>query len=677
MTYKIKTVDVWDTLLRRDCHPECIKLATAAHVFFELFGHFKPLYPSHWDIYQARVDTEARLARVAREANKDEEYEIIHVLREWLETILASPFDDSLPQRFAEYELSVEVRRTFQDPDIETFLKQHAAERTIFLSDFYMSSEMLKRLLGQKGLSHLFEDGVSSCDVGLNKRSGTLFKHVHDVYGIAPHEHVHVGDHPWSDVESPTQLGVTGISFVPEKSHAARKERESLFASREALFQHLRQLSTQAVASSTRTLQKTEAAAFGFGVEAAPLFLGFVLWIAEQAVTQRLDRVFFLTREGEFFRRIYKIVFPNQELFGHQLPAHTELEVSRLSTFVASMQEVSNDEFNRIWRLNRSQKVSGLFSTLGLEHADFAELLSVLGLAPSDVIERPDESEPLSKLIRSPAFTAAVNEKILQQRELLNEYLTDKGISQNNKVGLVDIGWRGTIQDNLARVKPATHFHGIYLGLRKILNPQASNVSKCAYGADERGDADTGKLFEAFAVLEMLCTSNKGSTERYVRSHDKVTAHRNVSAEENSSYTEFSGHFQEGVALAAQIWAPYLERYVVGSAELRASAVHIWEKLSVNPDANLAKIFIHTPQHDVFGFGDIFQKNQAPALSTIFLSPFSSAARRQVMDYIRRVQWTSGVKHLNGIGPVHKTVLIALFTAANAVKRYRMKSRRR
>ncbi|QHD02570.1 hydrolase [Pseudomonas sp. S04] len=677
MIYKIKTVDVWDTLLRRDCHPECIKLATAAHVYFELLGHFKPPYTGYWDIYRARVETEARLAREAREANKDEEYEIVHVLKEWLKTILLSSSDESLPQRFADYELSVEVRHTFQDPDIEEFLKLHSAERTIFLSDFYMSSDMLKHLLEQKGLSHLFEDGVSSCDVGLNKRSGTLFKHVHEVFGITPHEHVHVGDHPWSDVESPAQLGVTGISFVPEKSHADRKERESLFVSREALFQHLRQLSIQAMAPSILARQKTESTAFRFGVEAAPLFVGFALWIAEQAIAQRLDQVFFLTREGEFFRRIYEIIFPDQTLFGHQLPAYAELEVSRLSTFVASMEDISKDEFNRIWRLNRSQKVSGLFSTLGLEYSNFSNLLSEVGLKATDVIERPEANESLSKLIRAPEFTAAVNEKILEQRELLNEYLTEKGISQSDKVGLVDIGWRGTIQDNLARIKPATHFHGMYLGLRKMLNPQTSNVSKCAYGADERVDADTGQLFEAFAVLEMLCTSNLGSAEKYVRSQGKVTAHRNVCAEENSSHSEFSVHFQEGVALAAQVWGPYLERYVVGAAELHASAVHVWKKLSVNPNPDLAKIFIQTPQHDVFGFGDIFQKNQAPALSTIFLSPFSGTARRQVMDYIRRVQWTSGIKHLNGIGPVHKAVLIALFTLANAVKRYRMKSRKR
>ena len=618
MIYKIKTVDVWDTLLRRDCHPECIKLATAAHVYFELLGHFKPPYTGYWDIYRARIETEARLAREAREANKDEEYEIVHVLKEWLKTILLSSSDESLPQRFADYELSVEVRHTFQDPDIEEFLKLHSAERTIFLSDFYMSSDMLKHLLEQKGLSHLFEDGVSSCDVGLNKRSGTLFKHVHEVFGISPHEHVHVGDHPWSDVESPAQLGVTGISFVPEKSHADRKERESLFVSREALFQHLRQLSIQAMAPSILARQKTESTAFRFGVEAAPLFVGFALWIAEQAIAQRLDQVFFLTREGEFFRRIYEIIFPDQTLFGHQLPAYAELEVSRLSTFVASMEDISKDEFNRIWRLNRSQKVSGLFSTLGLEYSNFSNLLSEVGLKATDVIERPEANESLSKLIRAPEFTAAVNEKILEQRELLNEYLTEKGISQSDKVGLVDIGWRGTIQDNLARIKPATHFHGMYLGLRKMLNPQTSNVSKCAYGADERVDADTGQLFEAFAVLEMLCTSNLGSAEKYVRSQGKVTAHRNVCAEENSSHSEFSVHFQEGVALAAQVWGPYLERYVVGAAELHASAVHVWKKLSVNPNPDLAKIFIQTPQHDVFGFGDIFQKNQAPALSTIF-----------------------------------------------------------
>lgn len=676
MRYKIRTVDVWDTLLRRDCHPECIKLATAAHVFFELQGSFKHEYPGYWEIYQARVVTEANIARMAREAGNDEEYEIVEVLKHWLERILKVPFDDDLPRRFAEYELSVEVRRTFRDPDIATFLQQYSAEKTIFLSDFYMTSHMLKQLLEQKGLGDLFEDGLSSCDVGLNKRSGTLFKYVHKVYGISPADHVHIGDHPWSDVESPTLLGVKGVSFVPEHSHEARKQRESLFVSREALFQHLREASTKASSESLEGLTLSEAAAFRFGVEAAPLFIGFALWIAEQTIKLRLDRVFFLTREGEFFRRIYEILFPQGHFFGHVLPPHDELEVSRLATFVASMEAVNKNEFNRIWSLNRSQKVSALFSTLGLECGDFSEILSEVGLRASDVIDKPDESEALSRLIDAPLFIAAVQGKISEQRPLLSEYLKNKGLTHNEKIGVVDIGWRGTIQDNLARLEPSTHSHGMYLGLRKTINPQAQNVSKGAYGADELMDTDTGELFEAFAVLEMLCTSNKGSAEKYSRTQGKVIAHRNVSGEENKSYEAFSLHFQNGVALASNIWGPYLERYVVSSGELRTSAVHVWKQLSLNPDVDLAKIFIDTPQHDVFGFGDIFQKNQAPKLSTIFFSPFSAKARRQVIDYIRRVQWTSGVRQLQGVGILHKTVLVMLFTLANAVKRYRMKVRK-
>lgn len=677
MMYKLKTVDVWDTLLRRDCHPECIKLATAAHVHFALQGCFKPNYQSLRAIYQARVDTEMQLAHAARDLGKDEEYEIVNVLGHWLSTILTEEYDTALPARFAEFELAVEVARTSPDPDIEAFLARYPAERTMFLSDFYMSASMLQRLLESNGLGHLIKEGISSCDVGLNKRSGALFKYVHETMGITPDEQVHIGDNAWSDVESPAQIGVLGVSFVPDHSHNARLQRESLFSSRSDLFQHLRTLQNQVIDSHLGTRGDKEAAAFRLGVEAAPLFIGQGLWIAEQAITQRLDKIFFLTREGEFFRRVYEELFPRLEIYGHPLPPHDDLEVSRLSTFVASMEHVTPQEFERIWSLNRSQKVAGLFSTLGLQSSEYSTLLSELGLQLNDVIENPEANEKLARLIAAPAFNNAIKKKIQQQRELLSEYLVNKGVVGSDKIGVVDIGWRGTIQDNLARTLPTSHIHGMYLGLRKVINPQSANVTKSAYGANELTDSDTGHLFEAFSVLEMLCTSDQGSVEQYVRPEDHVIAQRNVSLEENSSYDQFSRHFQDGVVLSAKIWGPYLERYVVFAEELRESALSVWKKLSISPNADLAKLFIETPQHDVFGFGEIFQKNRAPSLSTILLSPFAKNSRREVIDYIRRVQWTSAVKQLQDIGPIHRSLLVGLFMTANAIKRYRMKSRRR
>ncbi len=674
--YKIRTIDVWDTLLRRDCHPECVKLATALHVFLGQDVNFRQPYQDHWAIYQVRIDVECRLAEAARDAGHDDEYEIVNVMRCWLEAILTESFDEHLPERLADYELTVESHRSFKDPDIEDFLKQYPAEMTIFLSDFYMTSARLKCLLEHKGLNRLVLDGVSSCDVGVNKRSGALFKYVHETYGVDPHEHVHIGDNVWSDVQSPKQLGVEGISYVPDQSHSARLERESLFASREILFQSMRKRSADALEARAHTMGATEAVAFRLGVEAAPLFIGFSLCIAEQAISQRLDRLYFLTREGEFFRRIFENIFPKHELVGHRLPEHADLEVSRLSTFAASMNEISVDELNRIWRLYRSQKINGLFATLGLQCVDFIKLLDEIGLQPTDVIDRPESNEALARLLRTPVFCDAVKESIEKQRNLLNEYLIDKGLGTNEKIGVIDIGWRGTIQDNLALILPETSIHGMYLGLRSFINPQPSNVTKCAYVADESMDVDTGRLFEAFAVLEMLCSSSKGSVEKYERVNGTVIPCRNSLDDEECSYKEFTMHFQDGVAMAAEIWAPYLERYVVTSAELREYAIHIWEKLSLTPDPDIAKHFMKTPQHDIFGFGDVFRKNQVPSLLTIFLIPFHRGSRLEVIEFVRRVQWTSGIKHLKDVRPLHKGVLIALFTAANAAKRYRMKARR-
>lgn len=677
MIYKLKTVDVWDTLLRRDCHPECIKLSTAAHVSLLLDGKFKPGYQTAWEIYLARVDAEMRLAHSARDLGKDEEYEIVDVLGHWLSTILSERYDSALPKLLSEYELAVEIARTSADPDIEAFLADYPSEKTIFLSDFYMSASMLERLLESNRLNHLISSGISSCDVGLNKRSGALFKHLHQTLNIQPHEHVHIGDNAWSDVESPARHGVLGISFVPEHSHNARLQNESLFSSRSVLFQYLRVLQDEALQSRLGAITDKSTTAFRMGVEAAPLFMGQGLWIAEQAIAKKLEKLYFFTREGEFFRQVYEHLFPKLEIHGHVLPPHCDLEVSRLSTFVASMNDVAPQEFERIWRLNRSQKVSGLFSTLGLQHSDFSDILETVGLLSDEVIENPETDERLALLIGSPAFRAAVMEKIQSQKELLKEYLAQKGIAGNEKIGVVDIGWRGTIQDNLARIIPESHIHGMYLGLRRFINSQPDNVTKSAYAADELLDIDTGHLFEVFGVLEMLCNSDKGSVECYVKDTVGVVARRSVSVEENTSYEQFSKHFQDGVIFATQIWGPYLERYVVSAGEMRELARTIWGKLSTDPDADLAKIFIETPQHDFFGFGEIFEKNRVPSLPVIFLSPFVKGARREVIDYIRRVQWTSAVKQLKGIGFIHRAVLVFLFTAANAYRRYRMKSRNR
>lgn len=361
--YKIRTIDVWDTLLRRDCHPECIKLATAHHLLFGWRDQIKPDFRDGWVLYRARLEAERTLAVQAKAGGKDDEYEITEVLAQWFAAIFADTVPPDLPNRLAEFELSVEIDRSFADSDIVEFLRSHEAEKTIFLSDFYMSGEMLRRLLSAKGLNTLVTEGMSSCDVGLNKRSGQIFRHVHSIHAISPQSictsattngpmcrhRVRSACMPYITCPNRRMPNAwrVNVCFLPEKYCL------SIFV------------------ESAWLLPKTRAKVFlqnrpqlSLGVQAAPLFIGFALWIAEQAVLHKLDRLYFFTREGEFFHKVFSTLFPQGRLFGHDLPPADILEVSRLSTFAPSMRDASIQEMSRIWSLFKVQSVSGLFTTL-------------------------------------------------------------------------------------------------------------------------------------------------------------------------------------------------------------------------------------------------------------------------------------------------------------------------
>lgn len=675
--YKLRTVDVWDTLLRRDCHPECIKLSTALHIHLRFYPELANRYRDHWEIYRCRLDIESSLGKAARARGEDDEYAIDKVAAAWLSQILnreprRAEIDDIL-----EYELQTEIARSFPDEDIVRFLKRHQAEKTIFLSDFYMTGTMLQRLLHSKGLSELVSDGLSSCDIGKNKRSGNLFQHVHAAYDIHPTEHFHVGDNLHSDVAAPRNLGISAEHFLPEKAHEKRLAREMLFTSRNALFDHVRQETLLASNETIHGLSEEQAIAFRLGLDAAPLFIGFAMYVAEQALLTKQQEICFLTREGEFFHQVYTALHDKGTYFGHALPRSSVLEVSRLSTFAASMETISVAELQRIWRLYRTQKVGGLFATLGLKWEDFAALLATITLSPEDVIEQPESDTRLAQLLSAPQFQAAASATIQSKKQLLKDYVAAKGVVTRGSVGLVDIGWRGTIQDNIALVFPDTEFQGCYLGLRPMVNPQPRNVIKHAYCVDERSDANAANYFEAFAALEMLCGSPNGSVEGYERKGGSIVASRNVSEQENRSYFGFTKFFQQGVLAAVDVWQPYAERYAMSSGDLRETALHIWKRLANTPPESMVDAFVNAPQHDVFGFGDFYHRNNVPSLQTIAAGVIKRRARREVIEFVQRVQWTSAIRGMKGIGRAHRSVLTLVFMAAHVVKKVRRRAHMR
>ncbi|MCK6393454.1 hydrolase [Zoogloea sp.] len=675
--YKLKTLDVWDTLLRRKCHPDFIKLTAARHLQLRFNAHLTQGFADHWAIFRERCQIEGELARAAAKAGTDDEYSLHHVLEHLVQRVVSAPGIDAarVADELAAAELAIEKANTFPDPQCREVIGQYPAERTLFLSDFYMPAGMLNELLQHHGLDDIAADGISSCDIRLNKRSGQLFRHVHEAFALAPEHHVHIGDNAHSDVSIPGAIGIRSVHYLPEQAHAERELRESLFADRASLFGHLERIVSENRDAALEGREGDARAAFQLGTQAAPLWVGFCLSVAEQAVIHQFDRLFFFTREGEFFIQVFNRLFPHDSIAGLPLPPRDTLEVSRLATFCASLREVSTAELMRMWNLYSTQSMFALARSLGLEPAALEGLCSRHGLPVGEEVVYPWQDARIQALFADPDFQRLVGDKSMADAESLLAYIEQKGLAPSDtRIGIVDIGWRGTIQDNLAHVLPEKTFFGHYLGLARVLNEQPANARKYAFGPDLNLTPEASNLLDAVAPLEMLSNSPHGSVEGYrPLPSGRIEARRLVDEEENSVFHHYVSHFQAGVLHAAQAWSEYLDNHAVSSAELRPQALAIWNALVTRTPEEMLAAYSALSHNEVFGVGQFVDQSAVPSMGVVLRSPFVRRDRHSLIQYIRQSQWAASLKKRTDLNPVHRALLHTAVSAGKVYKYVRVR----
>ncbi len=171
------------------------------------------------------------------------------------------------------------------------------------------------------------------------------------------------------------------------------------------------------------------------------------------------------------------------------LPAAVHLEVSRRSTFGASINRVYEDCSARLWRQYPAQSLRGFLLSLGLDPSAFEPTATRMGLPVDGVIDGIQEDLRFREFLEIPAVASAMQEALAGQRDLLNGYLEGRGFSKESPI-VVDIGWRGTIQDNLCYLRPDTIISGVYLGLFPYLHQQPVNARKRAVVFDGNHSED-------------------------------------------------------------------------------------------------------------------------------------------------------------------------------------------
>lgn len=650
--------------------PDFSKLTSARALSMSHGAELATPFKDHWAIFRERCTIEGELANATR--GSDGEYELQDVLARLLERVLI-PMDNmdllALAEGLAKLELQFELRHTYSDPTISAFSRDFPAEQTLFLSD----AERIQRLLQHHALDGLVEDGISSCDVDVNKHSGKLFHHVHARFGIPPGEHVHIGDNPHADVEVPQRLRIRAVHFQPEAEHNKRQARAAYLHDRLAMYRQLAEEVRRDAGDEAEGLQGEARSAYLLGIRAAPLLIGFILHIAERALLDGVDRLFFFTREGELFIRVWRAVFPDNRLAGLELPPVDLLEVSRIATFCASLREISTSEMMRLWNLYSTQSIFSLLKTLGLEPEDYAEVCQAHGLKLKEDLVYPWQDARVQTLFQDPRFASPIQAKVDDDRSRLLAYLDQHGWrSDVARVGIVDIGWRGTIQDNLAYLLPDCLISGYYLGLQRFLNPQPKNCSKSALGPDANQPTDYLNLLDAVSLIEMLCNSPNGSVTGYSRAENgRMSADRLVDEGENAVHHAFVTHFQKGALFASRLWADFVDSHVIVSGELREPGCAIWHEMVTKTHQDLAQAYASLSHNEVFGMGGFVDKRAVPSLWQLFHGAFSRRVRQEVILYIRQTQWVAGIWGRKDLGLIHRMLLMGMLLLGRGYKNLR------
>ncbi|CAN5706481.1 hypothetical protein BH18ACT2_BH18ACT2_11890 [soil metagenome] len=206
-----------------------------------------------------------------------------------------------------------------------------------------------------------------------------------------------------------------------------------------------------------------------------PPFTIFVHEVAERAVADGVDALFFLSRDGFVFRRIYELLTAPGSPH-RKLPARY-LCLSRLPVLRALLEHgltLKAVLSARNHLVDRARTVENTLVSLGLDAAMVAGLASRHGVDPAATFyDGTLHHPPLLNLLADPELDVESRRVGHAAAEQVRRYLRQEGMLGAGTAGLVDVGWGATIQDQLAdaiaALSPRPRLIGYYFGANESL----------------------------------------------------------------------------------------------------------------------------------------------------------------------------------------------------------------
>lgn len=624
-------VDYFDTMVRRTVSPEDVKRLASGRLARRLGAEVPADLP-----YRCRAELERWTAERAVARGQDPDVRVDEaflalwsgMLRRHLGGRIADWTDETFMERALEAELEVELQ--VQRVDAEVAVRVRAAREAglavHLVSDFYLPARHVRQMLHHHRLEDLFDTVQISCDHGRTKASGRLFPRICGQLGVEARHVLMLGDNRHSDVERAREAGLAAV-WIDRTREAGRWGRTPDLA---------------------ELLAPLPPASSPFR-ELAHVLLFFVVRLDEALQREGAREALFLSREGWLLSRLFAIWQDAQQRHGPSRIASRYLHVSRRSTLLAACGPLDAEHFPTLFRQYREMSAVQFLLNLGCTHEQARALLAGLDLDPDRVEADFPTSPAMACLQRAPAVRSWYEAARQEARTLLRELVGYPEASEgSHAIHLVDVGWKGTIQDQLMRAMPAeTTCHGHYLGLTALgeTSPR-SRKSGLVFHLEPEVSPAAPVFTDNLPLFEMLLGAPHGSVQGYARAGDgSVRPILEDLPSELELYRRVVGPVQEQILRDVEHLAARWARYPGSLDVLMPGVARQFARMALLPTEAERALFQGLHHYENFGR---FDTSTFAGGASVFKGLWRLVTQRR--RFLRGGWWPVLTLHQHGLG---------------------------
>lgn len=407
--YDVISFDVFDTLILRPF--------SSPRVLFSIMEERLGIYK----FAKIRVDSEDEVRKINQEKYGHDNTTLYEIYD------LISKKTNLDAENTANLEYELELNYCCENPYLKKVFSIciENNKKIVVCTDMYLSKEQINRILEKNGY-YSFDEIFVSSELNKSKKKGDIFDQLK--YKYKGEKIIHVGDNYISDIENAQKAGIETYYFK-NANHIGNKNRVngmSYITGR--VYSGL--INNYLYCGNEKYDDEYKLGYIYGGI----YVLGFVQWVNQFAINYNIDKILFLSRDGDVYSKMY-----------NKLPGHKPWKYFYWSRLAGAKITASENYYEfcqrMIWHKARGPydiKIKHFLNYFDIEY--LIDSLDQYDLSKDDALTKKVASR-IEKLFydHKAEILESFNSDIIATIECVKE-----AVGNSKSIIIVDVGWAGT-----------------------------------------------------------------------------------------------------------------------------------------------------------------------------------------------------------------------------------------